>query len=128
MVARVGRQVSVSAGGTPIASCRTKTVSINNEPVDITTDDDNGYRALLAAVNAQSSIDIQVEGILKSSTLLDGAISGGAALDVELVVDFGDTVFSGPFKQVSMEIGAPYNDGVTFTAQYQSSGAFGLGS
>lgn len=131
MVASVGRMVTIKAGappGTPIASCRTKTVSINNEPVDITSDDDNGYRTLLDAEVAQSSIDIQVEGVLKDgSVLLEPSIER-QNLEFDLVVDFGSTVFNGTFKLISVEIGAAYNDAVTFQGQFQSTGAYGMGS
>ena len=62
-----GRQVKVYEGdvstGTLVAGARTKSVTFNNEPIDVTTDDASGFRTLLEEPG-QKSLDVSVEGLL----------------------------------------------------------------
>jgi len=104
---------------------RTKTVTLNNEPIDITSDDDAGFRTFLASDPAERSIDMSVDGITKDSALIELAAAGGSALISEYTLDFeGIGAFVGDFFIGSVELGAPYNDAVTFSASIQSSGEF----
>lgn len=127
MAALVGRKVTFTptSGGVPVIGVRTKTITLNNEPIDITSDDDNGFRTLLGDDPAERSIDFAAEGILKDSQLLSLAATGGSMLIESYDMDIdGIGTFSGDFYFGSIEIGAPYNDAVTFSATIQSSGPF----
>lgn len=123
----VGRKVTFTptSGGTPVIGARTKTITLNNEGVDITSDDDEGFRTYLAEDPAMRSIDMTVEGILKDSALIELAAAGGANLiaEYEMALE-GIGAFTGNFHFGSMQLGAPYNDAVTFSATIGSSGAF----
>lgn len=122
MASAVGRKVKVSRDSTVIAGARTKTITINNEPVDVTTDDDDGWRALLED-SAESQVDLSVEGLTKDTTLIQAAVDRTALIvscEIEL---FNDDTITGEFRLNSVEIGAEYNDAVTFTATMQSTGA-----
>lgn len=125
MPALVGRKVTFTpvGTGTPVAGMRTKTITINNEAVDITTDDDQGWRSLLGDDPALRSIDISVEGILKDAALIELATTGGSGLisEYELAIQ-GLGVFTGDFHIGSLELGAPYNEAVTFSCTISSSG------
>jgi predicted secreted protein len=69
MAALVGRKVTFTptSGGVPVIGVRTKTITLNNEAIDITSDDDNGFRTLLNDDPAERSIDFTAEGISLSS-------------------------------------------------------------
>lgn len=124
MTAKIGRAVIVSLVEgtelTPIAAVKTKTFSINKEPVDITTDDDAGWRKLLEDVVGTKSVDISVEGILKSNQLLTVA-EADTAVDLQFDVP---TVrkYTGKFMLANFEIGAETAEGTTFSCSFQSSG------
>jgi TP901-1 family phage major tail protein len=128
----VGRDVLVRKGsgtGTVIAGARTKSVTINNEPIDITTDDSDGFRELLEE-SAERHLDISVEGLTKDTVLLELAVTGASLID-EFSIVFPDTpnvVIRGDFRVNNVSIGAEYNDAVTFTAELQSTGAFAVDS
>ena len=71
------------------------------------------------------SIDMSVEGILKDNALIQLASAGGSMLISEYEMNIpGIGKFTGDFYFGSMEIGAEYNDAVTFSAEIQSSGEY----
>ena len=55
----IGRDFLIKKASTVLASVRAKTVTINGEPIDITTDNSAGYRTLLGKA-ATRSIDMSV--------------------------------------------------------------------
>ncbi len=124
MTAKVGRAAALSlVVGTEltlIAAVKTKSLSFNKEPVDITTDDDAGWRTLLEDVVGTKSMDFSVEGILKTNQV--GAIAEGDTA-VELHLNF-PTVrsYQATFMCTSYEAGAETAEGITFSASFQSSG------
>lgn len=127
MSALVGRKVTFTPtnGGAAVIGVRTKSITINNEPIDITSDDDNGFRTLLNEDPAERSIDFTAEGILKDAELINLASAGGSMLISEYEMDIpGIGSFTGDFYFGNLEIGAEYNDAVTFSADIQSSGEF----
>jgi len=128
----VGRLVEVRKGtttGTLIAGVRTKSVTINNEPIDITTDDSAGFRELLD-VSGERHLDISVEGLTQDNTLLGIAVAGSALIDEFSIVFPGtpNVVVRGDFRINNFQLGAEYADAVTFTAELQSTGAFAVDS
>ena len=124
MAASSGRELLIKKGASVIAGVRTKTVTINGEPIDVTTDDDSGFRTLLADP-ATRSIDLSVEGITKDASLRAIVAGAGPQLLTDITIEYpnGD-VISGDFYLVSVEESGEYQDAVTFTASLQSSGAF----
>lgn len=128
----VGRDVEVRKGtgtGVLIAGARTKNVTINNEPIDITTDDSDGFRELLAE-SAERHLDISIEGLTKDDVLLQLAVAGSALIDEFSIVFPGspNVVIRGDFRVNNVQLGAEYNDAVTFTAELQSTGPFSVDS
>lgn len=110
-----------------IGALKTKSATINNEPIDVTTDDDDGYRKLIEDVSGTRSCDIKAEGILKDRTALMADAIGSTAHTLRLAVP-GVVQIDGTFKMASFELGAEMEDGVTFSASFQSSGAFTIGA
>ena len=123
MSAFAGRDAILTvATGVP-NGVKTKSVTINNEPIDITSDDDNGFRTMLADAGTMS-VDMSVEGVVKDNQLVVLATGDGDLIKA-CSIDFpGVGTISGDFFIASLELGAPHNDQATFTASLQSSGAF----
>ena len=122
MAANIGRNFKINRGSTVIAGVRSKGAAFNGEPVDVTSDDDAGFRTLLNDVGVES-IDLSVEGVTKDNDLRSAALSGTSLMltDVNLEWPNGDTL-SGNFFLSSLEETGPTQDAVTFSATLQSSG------
>lgn len=130
MTAQVGRDATLSlVDGTEetlIASLTSKEMSVADEPVDITSDDDAGWRKLLADTSGTRSVDISVEGILKTNqvgVLIEGGDDIGLAFNIPTV-----RKITGTFRVTAYSTGAPTAEGVTFSATFQSSGAVTFGT
>lgn len=124
MTALVGRKVTFApnGGGISIAGIQTKDLSINNEPIDITSDDDSGWRTLLTDDPQMRSIDLSIKGVAKDAALISFVMGGGGLLsDYSLELD-GLGTLSGDFHVGSIEIGMDHKDAVTFTSKLSSSG------
>ena len=129
MTAFVGRKAVLSMGSplVAVAALRTKTMSLANEPVDVTSDDDNGFRKLLQDPG-NKTLDISIEGVAKDvasfNSLMTLATSGTDILEsVSLLFPAIGTI-AGDFVISSFEIGAPYNEAATFSCTLQSAGAY----
>ena len=79
----VGRKVGLyDVSASPavlIAGARSKSITINNEPIDITSDDDLGFRTLLDDP-AVRSIDMSIEGVTKDDDLITAATASSPTL------------------------------------------------
>jgi TP901-1 family phage major tail protein len=118
-----GRLLRISRNGTVVVGARTDTVTINNEPIDITDKDDAGWRTLMADVGLRT-ISCSVEGIIKDATLISAAMAGNALLIDDGVVDIdGIATLSGNWHLQSLELGAETAEAITFTATLESTGA-----
>lgn len=121
----IGRKAKLYQGdvatGTVYVGVTSKTATINSESVDITNDDDSGWRTLLDEAGVKS-MDLSLEGVVKDEELFNEIISGntltGYELDLETV-----GVFAANFRFTSVEIVGATADAVRFTASLQSSGA-----
>lgn len=130
--AKVGREFLIKKNSVVLAGVRTKSFSFAGEPIDITTDDDTGFRTLMAE-SGQEAIDISVEGLTKDTVLRAAALTGSAGLMLtDITLNFPKTgtqvttgdVIAGSFFLSSLEESGTYNDAMTFSASLQSSGAW----
>ena len=122
MAAGSGRRIRISLDGTVIAGARTDSMTINNEPIDITDKDALGWRTLLADV-ATRSIDASVDGVMVDDTLIVLAMGTGAALLPSATIDVeGIGSFAGDFYLNSLELGGAHDGENTFSSSLQSSG------
>ena len=126
MAAGSGRRVRISAGtgvgAVVVAGARTDTLTINNEPIDITDKDDAGWTTLLADVSTRN-ISLSVEGVLKGDVLMAVAAGAASGLLAEYEVEV-ETVgtFAGDFFLSSFETGGAHDGENTFSASLTSSG------
>lgn len=124
MASNVGRKLKLLKNDVVIAGLRTKGIAFAGEPVDITTDDDLGYRTLLGEAG-QVTVDISFDGVTKDAVLRAEALSNVQLLLTDISIEYpnGDTL-SGDFFLAGYEETGTYNDAVTFTGSLQSSGAW----
>lgn len=123
MAAISGRKLRIKRGSTAIAGARSDSITINNEPIDITEKDDLGWRKYLADAGVRS-IDCEVEGILEDSTFLALAVGTASALLEAYTIEVQSIgSFTGNFFFASFAVTGEQADATTFTASIQSSGA-----
>lgn len=126
-----GRLAVVSKAGTAIASVRVSTISIANEPIDVTDRDNAGIVELLA-VAATRQITMSVEGLANSPVLRDIAFGPAASqLLTDITFKFADALaaadtIAGNFFLTSYEESNPHDDAAEFSCEFVSSGAWTL--
>lgn len=126
MAANIGRNMKILKSSVELLGIRTKSFSINGTPIDITTDDDLGYRTLLAEAG-EKSIDISFDGITKDAVLraiINGGTTAHMLTDVTLEYANGDTITGCDWFLTNLDESGTYNDAVTFSGSMQSSGAW----
>jgi TP901-1 family phage major tail protein len=121
-VGLIGRRGVLKKGSTTVGALISKTISINSEPVDITTDDSTGFAQMLTADSSLKTVEISAEGILKSNQFIDVVLqpNTGSAYFFEFGTETKQLV--GTFHMASLEVGAPMNEAITVSLTLQSSG------
>ncbi len=124
MVASVGRAITLNWGATSpateIGGLREKGIEFNGEPIDVTSDDDNGWRSLLT-VTAENQINISISGVTKDDTLKTAFFLADRTESV--VITFADGgELTGTFYLASYSETGTYNEATVFEAELQSSG------
>lgn len=120
MDGHLGREVIFEWGGDEIPGVREKSIAINGEPVDVTADDNDGWRKLLT-VAAENQVDITLSGVTKNAALKVDWFAGARTKAVTLEYPNGD-VIAGEFYLANYSDTGPYNGAMTFEATLQSSG------
>ena len=127
MAARIGRHLKITWDGTLIAAVKTKSMKVAGSAVDITSDDDLGYRTLLAE-SGMYSVDLSVEGVWKSTQLLADVMADTVLKDVEIqsydASEVLEWTIAGSFRMNGIEAAGDTSENVKFSAEIQSSGAF----
>ena len=123
MAAAAGRKIIIRRDGTPIGSLRSRTLTLNGEPIDITSDDNNGAQTLLPEAG-QVSFNISVSGVLTDTSMIGSHQAMGAAAQFhELEIEFPDgATVAGDFFFASLTVTGEYNDAAVIEAEFQSSG------
>lgn len=132
MAKAAGRDAVLSKNNVPIAGVRVTTISVANEPIDVTDRDSAGVIELLAEA-ATKQVTISVEGVYEEPVLRALAMdAAGSPLITDLTFKFADALtaadtVTGSFFMTSYEEGNPHDDAATFSAEFVSSGAWTLG-
>jgi TP901-1 family phage major tail protein len=116
----LGRKILFTWGGAAVEGVREKSVQLNGEAVDVTGDDDLGWRALLEEAG-EDQVDISLSGVTKSDALKRDWFAKTRTKPVTVTYPDGG-VLSGTFFLASYADTGPYNDATTFEAEIQSSG------
>lgn len=107
-----------------------KSVAIAKEPIDITTDENNGFRTLLDDVGSKS-IDISFSGLTKDTVIRELINTNGSQLYTDITIEFppvasqttGDTISGSFFLNGWNEDGSDTTNGaINFGGTLQSSG------
>lgn len=116
----LGRNITFEWGDEEIPGVREKSIANAGEPVDVTSDEDNGWRKLLTE-SGQNQIDITVNGVTKSNALRADWYAGTRTKTLTITYPDGGAI-SGTFFMANFNETGPYNDATTFEATFQSSG------
>lgn len=119
MAAAAGRSIALEWDETPIAGVREKSIALNGEPIDVTSDDDNGWRHVLEDLS-QVQVDITVTGVTKDDTLR-AAWFGTRVGDLKVTFPDGGTI-EGEFVLGPYTESGSYNDAHVFEATFSSNG------
>jgi TP901-1 family phage major tail protein len=118
-------EYSIDSGTTYtlLASVREKSINKASEPIDVSTDDSDAHRTLLAEP-ASRSVDISVSGVSDDEYLMTQISAATASLVFEYIrVTYPDgATDTGTFFLNSLSRTGSYQDAVTFEASLQSSG------
>jgi len=120
MAAFKGRSVSFVWDGAAVLGVREKGVALNGEPIDVTSDEDAGWRTLLTE-SAQNEMNISLSGVSKDRRLKDAWFSGNRTKTASLTYPDG-TIISASFYLANYNETGAYNDAVTFDCELQSTG------
>jgi TP901-1 family phage major tail protein len=117
-----GRNLTIDWASTTLVGVRSKGYTIANDYVDVTTDDDGGWRTLLANPGLRS-VEVTVSGISSDQILIAEMME--ATVDSEtLTVQLPTTTgtLSGSFLCSSFEQTGEHDGAVEFTATFMSAG------
>ncbi len=123
-MSQTGRNLKLTWDGTVIAGTRTRGFTVTNDHVDVTSDDDNGYRTLLATPGLRG-IEATVGGVTKNQILLAEMMKAnitGEPLTIDLPTTTGTIV--GTFFVTSYEETGEHDGAAEFSATFMSSGIF----
>jgi len=128
MAAQLGKDVLVKidiAGVfTTIGGARAKTLTMDQETIDITDSDSLAWREILQGGAGVKSATIELEGVFKDSAA-EGAVRtsffNGTTPDYQFIIpDFG--TFEGPFLLSSLEYSGEYNDAAMYKMKFENAG------
>ena len=122
MAEHLGRELTLEWGGSEINGVREKNFTLNNEVVDVTSDENSGWRKLLSTPG-QKQVDLTVSGIAKDSVLEQDYFDGNLIRQLTIEDPDNNIILDGEFFLVSFQKTGPYNDATTFEATFQSTGA-----
>lgn len=118
-----GRALTLDWDGTTLVGVRTRGYTITNDYVDVTTDDDDGWRTLLANPGLRQ-VEATAGGISSDQVLIAEMTKAnitGEPLTIQLPTTTG--TLAGTFLVSSFEQTGEHDGAVEFTATFMSSGA-----
>lgn len=118
MSGNVGRNAAFTWAGAPVLGVRAKGLRCNGTAVDVTSDDDNGWRELLDEAG-QNEVNITIGGVTKDDRLAQAWASGARTAEAVITMPNGRSV-SGIFYLQSYNEDMPYQDAITFEAELLS--------
>ena len=117
-----GRALTIDYATTTLVGVRTKGYTVTNDYVDVTTDDDDGWRVLLADPGLRS-VEVTVGGISSDQVLL-AAIMAASVASATVTVQLPTTTgtLAGSYLISSFEQTGEHDGAVEFSATFMSSG------
>lgn len=121
MSADLGRKIILEWGGAEIPGVREKSIALNGEAINTSSDEDNGWQTLLEE-SGEQNVEVSISGVTKSNALRADWFAGDRMKAAEITFPNGD-IISGTFRMSSYTDTGPYNDAMTFETTLQSHGA-----
>ncbi|MDZ7824504.1 MAG: phage major tail protein, TP901-1 family [Ahrensia sp.] len=112
---------------TTIGGAQTKSLTINNEQVDVTNSDSNQWRELLAGAGVRS-ISISLKGVFDDDAAANKVLEysmNGTIREFQFFVPSMGT-FEGMFQTVSFELSGEYKGEVQYSCSFESAGPITL--
>lgn len=120
-----GRQFTFDWNSTTLAGVRTRSVSITNDYVDVTNDDDAGWRTLLADPGVRS-LEVTIGGVTTDEVLLASIMAAsieGGTLTGNLPTSLTSPgSLSGTYLISGFEQSGDHDGEVEFSATFMSTG------
>lgn len=120
-----GRELTFDWDSTTLVGVRTRGVTNTNALVDVTTDDDAGWRTLLATPGLKN-VDVTLSGITSDEVMIAEFFNSaptGETLQVDLPSSLASPGnVSGTFMLQSLETSGDHDGAVEFSMTLQSSG------
>jgi predicted secreted protein len=117
-----GRKLLVKIGSTLIAAVQSKEITRAREAVDVTNDDDDGWRTLLPDPGMRT-IDLSIEGVATAANYADILERWNGDTMESITLESPDgTTETGSFFLSNLTNGGEHNGNITFSAQLMSSG------
>lgn len=119
----IGREVALTLGGQSILGVQTKGLTVNNEPLDTSDENSNGWAEALA-LPGQKSIELPYSGMVKNLEMLRAIMAGPDSSQMyAITLTYPDgSVVSGDFFLNNYSETGEYNTLYTFDVSLQSSG------
>lgn len=120
-----GRELTIDYDSTTLVGVRTRGFTITNDYVDVTTDDDAGWRKLLADPGLRS-VEVTVSGITSDEVLLADIMAATVA-STSVTANLPSSLttpgtLAGNFLISSFENNGDHDGAVEFSATFMSDG------
>lgn len=128
-MAAASRDLLINRNSTRLLGINAKSIAVAKEPIDITTDEDNGYRLLLD-VSGTKTLDISFSGITKDLELRGQILTEQSQLLTDIEIEFppegaqsaGDKITGNFFFNGYNMNGGGSDGAIEFDGTLQSSG------
>ena len=129
MAGAASRDLLVEKNDVALLGINAKSLAIAKEPIDVTTDENNGYRTLLAQAGTKS-LDISFSGVTKDTVLRALIMTEQSQLLTDISIQYppygaqaaGDTITGDFYFNGLTENGGGSDGAVEFDGTLQSSG------
>lgn len=120
-----GREFTFDWDSTTLVGVRSRGVTMSNEMVDVTTDDDSGWRTLLATPGVKS-VEVTISGISSDEVLMAEFFNANTTGE-SLVGNLPSSLttpgnLTGTYHLSSLETNGDHDGAVEFSATFMSSG------
>jgi predicted secreted protein len=123
------RDLLIKKGATRLAGINSKTITCASEPIDITTDEDGGFRLLLDKAGTET-LDISFSGITKDTVLRGLILTGGSKMLNDITIEYppvggqttGDSITGDFYLSGVNETGGGSDGAIEFDGTLMSSG------
>lgn len=107
-----------------VMGLKTTSANFGAAPIDITSDDDDGYRKIQTDTG-EWSLDVGIEGVTKDTKLINQISSGTDISLANYTLELATSEqYRGDYKLIDLTITGAYSDAVKFSGNLVLSGEF----